>query len=166
MTAANNTRRDRAMDLKRLLAVTLVAAAAGCLAGCSSAGPEADPAPVTLTDMKAADGTPIKQVVLVDRAVQRIGITTGSVHEAAATVNGVSGQHQVLPYSAVVYDSDGSSWTYVNSALNTYLRHRITIAAIQGEVAVLTDGPPDGTLVVTQGAPELLGAEAEIAGEE
>jgi hypothetical protein len=154
------------MKLERLLAVTVVVVAAGCLPGCSGADSPADAPPVTLTDVKAADGTPIKQVVLVDRAVQRIGITTGSVHEAAATLNGVSAPHKVVPYSAVVYDSDGSAWTYVNSSPRTYLRSRITVAAIQGEVAVLTDGPPDGTTVVTQGAPELLGAEAEIAGEE
>jgi hypothetical protein len=166
MATANQSRKDRSMNLKRLLAIGMAVAAAGALSGCSGSGSEADAPPVTLTDLKAPDGTPIKQVVLVDRAVQRIGITTGSVHEATATLDGVSAQHKVVPYSAVVYDSEGSSWTYVTTAPRTYLRQRITIAVIQGDVAVLTAGPPDGTTVVTQGAPELLGAEAEIAGEE
>jgi hypothetical protein len=88
------------------------------------------------------------------------------VHQAAATLDGVTARHKVIPYAAVVYDSDGSSWTYVNSAPRTYVRARISVAAVQGDVAVLTNGPADGTAVVTQGAPELLGAEAEIAGEE
>jgi hypothetical protein len=86
----------------------------------------------------------------------------------------------------VVYASDGSAWAYVNPAPRTYVRARIAVATIQGDLAVLSDGPAgpsgagrvtgpgaapvdrpaDGTAVVTRGAPELLGAEAEIAGEE
>jgi hypothetical protein len=167
ITRPNDSRKDRSMNLTRLLAVGVTVAAVGALSGCSGSdsAPEAAP-PVTLTDVKAADGTAIKQVVLVDQAVQRIGITTAAVTNAVAAVNGISGPHLVLPYSAVVYDRDGSAWTYVNTAPRTYQRARITIAAIQGETAVLTAGPPQGTAVVTQGAPELLGAEAEIAGEE
>ena len=72
----------------------------------------------------------------------------------------------VVPYAAVVYDSDGAAGTYTVPSPGTYVRARITVAAIEGEVAVLTDGPAEGTVVVTQGAPELLGAEAEIAGEQ
>jgi hypothetical protein len=136
------------------------------LAGCSSQAPAEPESPVKLTDVKAADGTPIKQVTLVDHAIERLAITTGTVDTATATVDGSSGRHKVLPYAAVVYDSEGSSWTYVDKGKGTYERARITVASVAGDVAVLTDGPPDGTVVVTQGAPELLGAEAEIAGEQ
>jgi len=153
------------MDIKLTMAVTLTMAAT--LAGCSGAStPAADEAPVSLKAVTAADGTRLKQVHLVDHAIERLGITTGTVHQASATLAGVTAPHKVVPYSAVVYDSDGSSWTYVNTAPQTYVRQRITVAAIQGETAVLTAGPADGTTVVTQGAPELLGAEAEIAGEQ
>ena len=47
-----------------------------------------------------------------------------------------------------------------------YVREPIRIASVQGGTAVLTMAPPDGTSVVTVGAPLLLGAEAQIAGEE
>ncbi len=151
---------------RRALTVLVTIAAVAGLAGCSGDGPPDTPSPVKLTDVKAADGTAIKQVHLVDQAVRRLGITTAKVAQATASVNGSTAQHTVIPYAAVVYDSDGSAWTYVVSAPGTYQRARITVATIDGDVAVLTDGPADGTAVVTQGAPELLGAEAEIAGEQ
>jgi len=151
---------------RRGITVLLTVIAASGLAGCSNDGPATAVSPVKLTDVTAADGTAIKQVTLADRAVQRIGITTGKVSRASATVAGATADHMVVPYAAVVYDSDGSAWTYTVPSPGTYVRARITVAAIEGEVAVLTDGPAEGTVVVTQGAPELLGAEAEIAGEQ
>jgi len=146
-------------------AAMVIAATLG-MTGCSAEAPkDAEPA-VTLTDASAADGTAIKTVQLSEHAVQRLGITTGTVHQATQTVDGLSGEHKVVPYAAVVYDNEGATWTYVSTGPRTYARARITVATIQDDVAVLTDGPDDGAVVVTQGAPELLGAEAEIAGEE
>ena len=72
----------------------------------------------------------------------------------------------VIPYSAVVYDTDGSTWTYVNTTGRTFVRDRITVAAIEGHSALLSAGPAVGARVVTVGAPELLGAEYDISGEE
>jgi hypothetical protein len=146
-------------------AAVVIVAALG-IAGCSAEAPAASEPAVTLTDASAADGTAIKTVQLTEHAVERLGIATGTVHQATRTVDGVSGEHKVVPYAAVVYDNEGATWTYVNVSPRTYARARITVATIQDDVAVLTDGPDDGTVVVTQGAPELLGAEAEIAGEE
>jgi hypothetical protein len=65
-----------------------------------------------------------------------------------------------------VYDTDGSTWTYVESAPRTFVRDRITVASIDGPTAVLASGPAPGAQVVTVGAPELLGAEYDISGEE
>jgi hypothetical protein len=152
------------MNTKRSTAVVLVVVAS--LAGCSSASSPAAEPPVTLKDVQAPDGTALKQVTLVEHAVQRLGIRTGTVHQARVSVDGVAGTHKVVPYTAVVYDSNGSTWAYANVSERTYLRASITISSIQGDVAVLTKGPADGTAVVTQGAPELLGAEYEISGEQ
>jgi hypothetical protein len=77
-----------------------------------------------------------------------------------------TGAREVIPYSAVVYDTDGSTWTYVNTAPRTYVRAPITVAAISGNIALLSAGPPAGTAVVTVGAAELLGTEYNISGEE
>jgi hypothetical protein len=65
-----------------------------------------------------------------------------------------------------VYDSDGSTWTYATAAPRTYLREPIVVERIDGDAAILTRGPAVGTAVVVVGAPELLGAEYQISGEE
>jgi hypothetical protein len=72
----------------------------------------------------------------------------------------------VVPYAAVIYDGDGTSWAYAQVAPRVFVREPITVAAVHGDRAVLSAGPADGTAVVTVGAPLLLGAEAQIAGEE
>ena len=66
------------------------------------------------------------------------------------------------PYASVIYDSSGNTWVYTTSENLVYVRHRITIDYIDGDLAVLLDGPPDGTEVVTVGAAELFGVENGI----
>jgi ABC-type oligopeptide transport system substrate-binding subunit len=151
------------MNPKRAIAVVLAAAA--FLAGCGSSGPaeEGEP-PAALATVAGSD---VLQVTLTEQAVQRIAIQTDTVQEAQIAVGGATpALHKVLPYAAVVYDSDGSTWTYTTTAPRTYLRQPITVESIQGYTAILTAGPPVGTTVVVVGAPELLGAELEISGEE
>jgi hypothetical protein len=113
--------------------------------------------------IKPVAGSQIPQLQLTERAVQRLGIVTQPVRQAAT-----AGQpaREVIPYSAVVYDTDGSTWTYVNTATDVYQRKPITVNQIDGEVALLSAGPPAGTQVVTVGAAELLGTEYNISGEE
>jgi hypothetical protein len=88
------------------------------------------------------------------------------VRVAKVTVAGRRGPYKVIPYSAVIYDNDGSTWTYVETAARTFMRERITVRVIQGATAVMSQGPAAGTVVVTVGAPELLGTEYNISGEE
>jgi hypothetical protein len=87
------------------------------------------------------------------------------VRGAPGTAGGTD-VREVVPYSAVVYDTDGSTWTYVNTAARTYVRQPITIVAIRDDIAQLSAGPPVGAPVVTVGAAELLGTEYNISGEE
>jgi hypothetical protein len=75
---------------------------------------------------------------------------------------GSGGPQKVVPYSAVIYDFKGSAWTYTNPAPLTYVRHPIDIEYIQGDLAVLKDGPATGTSVVTVGAAELMGVEQKF----
>jgi hypothetical protein len=72
---------------------------------------------------------------------------------------GDQGKQKVVPYGAVYYDAKGAPWVYVNTAAFTFERQRIGVDRIQGDVAVLTEGPPVGTPVVTVGAALLYGAE-------
>lgn len=68
----------------------------------------------------------------------------------------------VVPFSAVVYGAHGESWVYTSPEPLTYVRHPIGIDYIQNDLAVLSDGPPVGTEVVTVGVAELYGAEFEV----
>ena len=139
------------------------AAAAALLTGCGVASAHGDPPPATV---KSIPGSPVQQLRLTEQAIHRLGITTAAVRTGQATIDGRRGTYKLIPYSAVVYDNDGSTWAFVNTAPRTFIRQRLTIGAIQGNTAVLAAGPAPGAAVVTVGAPELLGTEYDISGEE
>jgi hypothetical protein len=128
------------------MALTLVA---GCADLSTSESAKAEPA--TLVEV---EGTDLKQVVLTERAAERIGL------EMAPVVDGPGGK--VIPYAAVVYDPEGGTWAFTSPKALTYVRTAITVATITGDVAVLSAGPPAGTGVVTVGTAELYGTENEI----
>ena len=147
------------MSPKHLSVAGLVIGAAAILAGCATAAPaEAPPALI-----KPVAGSQIPQLQLTERAVQRLGVVTQPVRQTATAGHAA---REIIPYSAVVYDTDGSTWTYVNTAARTYERKPITVTEIDGGIAQLSAGPPAGTPVVTVGAAELLGTEYNISGEE
>jgi hypothetical protein len=68
-------------------------------------------------------------------------------------------RQKVVPYSAVYYDAKGAAWVYVNPKPLTFERQRVAVDRIVGDVAILSEGPPAGTPVVTVGAALLYGAE-------
>jgi hypothetical protein len=153
------------MSIKHPARASLLAAAAAVLAGCGTAA-TAEVPPATVTQIA---GSQVARLQLTGQAIHRLGITTQPVRELPAAEGKASargGVRTVIPYSAVVYDTDGSTWTYVNTAAGTYVRQPIKVAEIRGRVAVLSSGPPTGAAVVTVGAPELLGTEYDISGEE
>lgn len=73
-------------------------------------------------------------------------------------------QQKLVPYSAVLYDRHGETWVYTCPEPLVYVRAPIVVDYIDGDLAVLTEGPPAGTEVVTAGASELFGAETGIGG--
>jgi hypothetical protein len=153
------------MSRKHSSVACLLLGAAIMLTGCATAAPaEAPPATVT-----RIAGSPVPRLELTEQAIQRLGVRTQPVREATAAAAqgpGKTGVRTVIPYSAVVYDTDGSTWAYVNTAARTYIRQPIVIATIQGDIAILSGGPPVGAAVVTVGDAELLGTEYNISGEE
>jgi hypothetical protein len=74
-------------------------------------------------------------------------------------LTGNDARHKVVPYGAVYYDAKGGAWVYVNTAPFTFERQRIGVDRIEGDLALVTEGPPVGTPVVTVGAALLYGAE-------
>lgn len=149
------------MSANKPLLTGLAAVFALFLAGCGSAGAAAPPDPAAL---KPVAGSSVQQVQLSGQAMHRIGLRTQPVQAAPGA--GSAAARRQIPYSAVVYDTEGSTWAYVSAGDRTFVRQRIAINDIEGNTAVLTAGPAVGVLVVTVGAPELLGTEYDISGEE
>jgi hypothetical protein len=143
--------------------IGLAAAAALVLTGCGVTQATADQPPAVV---QSVQGSAVPQVRLTDQAMHRIGIATQAVRVVTVTVAGRRGPYKVIPYSAVIYDNDGSTWTYAETTARTFMRERITVRVIRGATAVLSQGPAAGVTVVTVGAPELLGTEYNISGEE
>ena len=132
--------------------------------GCSEAGASNEENPETAVTVEAgADEDQPARLTVSERAEQRLGLRTEPVRPLAGQANGAT---EVIAYSAVIYDADGKSWTFSSPSPRTYIRMPIVISSIVGQTVQLKSGPPVGTQVVVVGAPELVGAEAGISGEE
>jgi hypothetical protein len=103
------------------------------------------------------------RLTVSERAEQRLGLRTEPVRPISGQANGAT---EAISYSAVIYDADGKSWAFSAPSPRTYIRVPIVISSITGKTVQLKSGPPVGTQVVVVGAPELVGAEAGISGEE
>ncbi|KRC88800.1 hypothetical protein ASE25_13315 [Terrabacter sp. Root85] len=125
--------------------------------GCTS---EEEPPTTPPAVVEDVPGSEAKSVTLRADAAEAVGIRTAAVARGDAT------GRLTIPYAAVVYYLDGSTWAYTETGSHTFQRAPITVASITGDVATLTAGPPVGTPVVVVGAPEVFGAELEIDGEQ
>lgn len=105
--------------------------------------------------VEAIEGSELSRVTLTQRASERLDIQTAEVVEKQ--VNGAT--RIVAPYSSVLYDTDGSTWVYINPEPLVFVRHAVTVERIQGEDAILTEGPDVGTKVVSVGGAMLYGTE-------
>jgi hypothetical protein len=133
-------------------------------AGCSAAGAAEEPAVDSAVTVEESDSGQPARITLTDEAEERLGVETKPVVAGPAARAGRAAL--LIPYSAVVYDADGKAWAFAVTAEHTYQRRLIVIASITNETVALTRGPAVGTQLVTVGAPELVGAEAGISGEE
>jgi hypothetical protein len=70
--------------------------------------------------------------------------------------------HKVVPYASLLYDIKGDTWIYTSPRTLVFVRHPVQVNYIDNEWAVLTEGPPAGTAVVSVGVAELYGTEFKI----
>lgn len=119
----------------------------------------APPGHIKPATVEHIEGQEVSRITLTPRAAERLDIKTATVSGLQVTR---SGARPVVPYASVLYDAKGVTWVYTSPADLVYVRHKITVDYIEGDQAVLTDGVPAGTKVVTQGGQELFGAEFEI----
>lgn len=141
------------MQLRKRWMIVGLALIALSAAGCAATG-AAETELKGPAELLPVEGSDIPEVRLTERAIERIDLQTASVTEREGS--------KVVPYEAIVYDASGETYVYATTAARTYMRSPVTVFVIDGEDAVLTDGPDVGTEVVTIGTAELFGVEKEI----
>ena len=138
------------------LAVCLALIVAGVApSGCTEVEPAEDAGyePAKLHDV---EGSELKQVTLTAEGAERTGLQTAPVRR--------SGDHRVVPYSALIYDGEGKTFVYTAPKPRSFLRAAVVVDRIEGDRVLLADGPVAGSRVVTIGASEVYGAELDVAG--
>jgi hypothetical protein len=166
-------RRSEMRHRNRWLVVSLIIAGSASLTltGCgdqTTTHHKIEPAHV-----EHVEGEHVARVTLTERAMERLDIQMGTVGRASAAMirrvaegggfeDSAATQKNVVPYSAIIYDQHGDTWIYTSPAPREFVRHHIEVDYIEGDVAVLSEGPPLGTKVATVGAAELYGTEFEV----
>jgi hypothetical protein len=138
------------------LAVPLLAGLV--LGGCSPSSGPAAKEPAVAVEKNAETG--LSRLTLTAKAAERLGIATASIIDQQIG----STRRSVVPYAAVIYDASGQTWTYTNAGGLVFVRQAITVERIDADLAVLSAGPPIGTLVVIVGVAELWGIETGVGG--
>jgi hypothetical protein len=87
------------------------------------------------------------------------GLTVQQRMRVELQLPGNEAMQKVVPYGAVYYDGKGAAWVYLNPQPLVFERQRIKVERVVGDLAVLAEGPPVGTPVVTVGAALLYGTE-------
>jgi hypothetical protein len=136
----------------------LVALGLAVLPACAGKGTTGEESTGGGATVAAIEGTDLSSITLTDQAAERIGLEVDTVKKGAGSL-------ETIPYSAVLYDPEGGTWTFTESGELTYVRAPITVDRIDGELAYLSAGPPVGTEIVTVGATELYGAEIGVGDE-
>jgi len=106
-------------------------------------------------ELEPIKGTDLHRVIFDAEAAERVGLQTAPIRQ--------NGDGKIMPYSALIYTSDGNTYAYASPEPLTYVRQEVKIDRVDGESVVLSEGPPAGTQVVTVGTAEVYGTDFEIA---
>lgn len=136
---------DQAADA-HIQSLSATAGAPSMMAKPANAPPTADP----LTSTTHLYYT-LENNELALRPMQRVSVTLNSRQKHIQTLT--------IPWSAVVFDIYGGSWVYTQQSKNVYARKRVFLDHVDGDQAIASDGPPEGSKVVVNGALELFGVE-------
>lgn len=93
----------------------------------------------------------------------KVGLVQGQGVFVELNLSGDGAPRKIVPYAAVLYGVNGETWVYTNPEPLVFVRSPITIDYIDGDLAVLSEGPEAGTAVVTVGAAELFGTETGVS---
>jgi hypothetical protein len=104
--------------------------------------------------VKHVKGSDVKRVILTAEAARRLGVRLTKVRS-----DGAATHRTAIPYSAVLYDPNGQTWTYTSPKPLEFVRKDITVDRFDGDTAILTKGPPVGAAIVSVGSTEIWGVE-------
>jgi hypothetical protein len=145
--------RGRLSRLPRRLGAGLALVASGLVLGACSE-----------VESNLRENQPYKVTPIEGRDVQLVTMedATAALLPVETTTVRREGKRKVVSHVAVIYNPDGDAFVYTKPKAETYVREPIEIIRVDGDKAVLSDGPPAGTEVVTTGSAELLATEYEI----
>ena len=147
------------MTGRKARAASLLLVAALGLAGCAEVATATAKKPAPYKSEKI-EGTSLSRLRIEQRVFDRIRIQTSTVREVERF--GGDTTRKVVDYAALVYEPKGDTAVYTNPSPLVFVRQPVKVDSIEGNLAVLTDGPPAGTAVVTVGTAELLGMETGV----
>ena len=98
-------------------------------------------------------GSKASKVTLTEQAVARLDIRTAPV------ARGTTAGRTTVPYSALLYDTEGVTWVFEEVGPRAYLRREVGVEVVDGDSVVMTSGPAVGRTIVTVGAAVLYGTE-------
>lgn len=137
----------------RLAAAALAVGAAVLLLSACGGDSESSEAIAPAT-VEEVDGSDVSRITLTTEAAERLAIQTAVVEQ--------NGAGTIIPYSAVLYSPTGETWAYVSPEPLSFVREQIVVERIDGDHAILSEGPSPGTKVATVGVAELFGAESGL----
>ena len=150
------TTSERMTNTRHIIVSALIIAALGLWTWQSPRPSETDsPKAGEPAYVELIEGTELSRVTLTQKAAERLDIQTADARDEQ--IGGTA--RRVIPYSAVLYDAHGSAWAYTNPESLVYVRQAVTIERIDGDLAILTEGPAAGTKVVSVGGAMLYGTE-------
>jgi hypothetical protein len=145
--------------MKSWMTIVLLALTCLTLVACGASGEVAtkeQPAKV-----EPIEGSEFQRITLTERAAERLGVESEAVREES--VDG--GMQKVVPYAAVIYGLHGETWAYIRNPgadSLSFVRVPLTIERIEGDLAILSEGPEVGDEVITVGVAELYGTETGV----
>jgi hypothetical protein len=112
-----------------------------------------DYAPATVT---TADPSSAPTVKFTEEAARRVDLTMSTVEGRVGALT--------IDYAALIYDKQGKTWVYTVPEPLTFMRTKGVVATAEGNRVTLSEGPPPGTRIVTQGVTQVYGTELGMAG--
>ena len=134
-----------------LIAAGVSLSACNQSAGTSTGGYEANKPVSKVEPIKGTEAGLVKFSAL---GAKKSGLKTAVIRK--------DGGQKVMPYAALLYDSEGKPFAYTAPEPLSFVRKEVEVERMDGDRVVLAQGPPAGTRVVTTGADEVYGAEFEV----